>query len=313
MFTSLYTLFTTQNPSLVYLKWILLLGLLLVFIVYYKKTNRQLYTTEAFSQDKPFVLKRDQDTYDPFYAEVYDGINETEKRGQYELKTLIKATQPSNDNSVFLDIGSGTGYLVNELHEAGYQAYGIDQSQAMIDYSKENYPETETKCGNVMDPMSFDNSTFSHILCTYFTIYHMENKSQFFQNCHRWLRPNGYLFLHLVDKSQFDTIMPAGKPTFLRSPQKYAEKRITETTVEFEDLTYTSSYQFGETDRVTLKETFTDHTTTNVRQNERTLYMESLSAILEMGNQAGFILHSKADMTPANGDKHQYLYILERV
>jgi hypothetical protein len=107
--------------------------------------------------------------------------------------------------------------------------------------------------------------------------------------------------------------MPAGKPTFLRSPQKYAEKRVTETTVEFEDLTYTSSYQFGETDRVTLKETFTDHTTTNVRQNERTLYMESLSAILEMGNQAGFILHSKADMTPANGDKHQYLYILERI
>jgi SAM-dependent methyltransferase len=299
---------------MVALKWLLCLGLLLVFMVYYKKDRRAAYAkVEAFSQDKPFVLKRDQEIYDTFYAEVYDEINATEKRGQYELKTLIKATQPSTKNSVFLDIGSGTGYLVNELQEAGYQAYGIDQSQAMVDYAKQAYPETETKCGNAMDPMSFDNCTFSHILCTYFTIYHMEDKTQFFQNCHRWLRPNGYLFLHLVDRNRFDTIMPAGKPTFLRSPQKYADKRITETTVEFDDLTYTSAYHFSETDHVVLKETFTDHTTANVRQNEKTLYMESVSAILEKGNQAGFILHSKMDMTPANGDAYQYLYILERV
>jgi SAM-dependent methyltransferase len=311
MFSFLYTLFATKNPSFVVLKWILLLALLLVCLVYYKKMARaDMPQVEAFTQDKPFVLKRGQDTYDEFYVEVYDRITNTESRGDYELKQLIKATEPSTEQSVFLDIGSGTGYIVHELQEAGFQAYGIDESKCMVDYSQQIYPEVETKCGNAMDSMLFERGIFTHILCTYFTIYHMEDKNKFFQNCRNWLKPNGYLFLHIVDKDRFDTIMPVGKPTFLRSPQKYAETRITETKVEFDELTYTSSYQFGANDQVVLKETFTDHATANIRQNERTLIMEPVQVLLEMGNQAGFVLHSKATVP---GDEYQYLYILERI
>uniref|UniRef100_A0A6C0I4C6 Methyltransferase type 11 domain-containing protein n=1 Tax=viral metagenome TaxID=1070528 RepID=A0A6C0I4C6_9ZZZZ len=311
-------IFTSSNPEIIFLKWLLLLAVCFVAIVFYKqRTTTDL--PEAFSQDKPFVLKRDGECFDNFYAEVYDGLWEREKMGKRELEELIKATEPSKSKSVFLDVGSGTGYMVNELLQAGYRAYGIDQSKAMVEYANATFPNTEMRCDSVLDPMAFENGTFSHILCTHFTIYHMNKKDLFFQNCYNWLKPNGYLLIHLVDRTSFDTIVPAGKPTFLKSPQQYADKRITDTTIDFDNFRYQSSYQFNDDaygrDKVILKETFTDKTSNNVRQNEMTLYMEEEKTVLAMAHSAGFIQKSKMSMSKvvANGDLHQYLYLLERI
>jgi hypothetical protein len=61
-----------------------------------------------------------------------------------------------------------------------------------------------------------------------------------------------------------------------------------------------------------LKETLTDNQTGHVRQNEQTLYMESLSDILDMAASSGFISHGYATMKKCNGDENQFLYIFER-
>lgn len=308
----MWYLFTSKNPTTILVKWLLILAVCLVVVVYYKKTNHS--HTEAFTQDKPFVLKRDSECYDTFYTEIYDGLWKREEVVQKELAEMVKATEPSTRRSVFLDVGSGTGYLVSELTNAGYNAYGIDKSQAMIDYSNKTFPEIEVKCGDVLDPMAYENATFTHILCTHFTIYHLENKKQFFDNCHRWLQPNGYLCLHLVDRNKFDTIIPVGKPTFLRSPQLLSEKRITDTTVEFDDLTYHSTFQCKESSTLVVqKETFTDKKTSHVRQHEKTFYMEDIEAILEIARFAGFIQKSMMTMMDIHGDPYQHLYLLERI
>jgi len=262
--------------------------------------------SEGFTQDAQFMVKRGVHIYDPFYVNMYDQLGLPNKRVPFEID-VINSTLPS-DLSTFLDIGCGTGYLVNQIHTHGHQVIGIDQSPDMIKYAETRYPEIEIMLGDARDPMSFDRATFSHILCTNFTIYQFSDKVAFFRNCYYWLIPNNYLILHLVDKHKFDTIVPDGNPEYL-SPQKFADQRITKTTIDYNGFLYNAAYDFGEDNLVTFTEKFTDKQSAKVRQNEMDLYMEDVNQILKVAKFCGFIVHGKFDYKE---DPHQYLYVLER-
>jgi ubiquinone/menaquinone biosynthesis C-methylase UbiE len=220
-------------------------------------------------------------------------------------------TEPTTRNSVFLDIGSGTGSTVNELKNAGYKAYGVDSSESMVEYAETKYPNLSITCADVKDPMLFEKSTFTHLLCSDFTIYHFQDKKAFFKNCYYWLKGNGYLVLHLVDKNKFSMKkfednsspkMPEFKPT-----------RAMETEATFEDYKYKARCEFvKDSTQVLFKEYFVDKATSHIRENEQTYYMEEINDILDLAKRSGFILHGKVDMRDCNGDKNQYLYVLER-
>jgi len=303
---------TTINPNTLWFGILCILGALLIFIGIRRRLSTDAYS-EGFSQDVPFIIKTDQEIYDDFYVELYDKINQPEKQSQYIIDRVVKMTAPSKDKSVFLDVGSGTGYLMNGLEESGYNVYGIDYSPSMINYAMNKYPHLTIKEGNVKIPMTYDRNTFSHILCTNMTIYHIQDKREFFRNCYYWLKPNGYLILHLVDRDRFDPIVPGGKPPFIESPQKYANTRITDTVIDFLDFQYKASYLFGsENNIVYFKETMTDGATNNVRCNELSLYMENYGDILYMASRSGFIVHGQVNLTECVGDQYQYIFILER-
>lgn len=314
MLSYAYAILNSENPKYMLLQLLFLLAVLYLAMVCYKNLVKPLITQEGFHQEGAYVLKRNMDTYDEFYADVYDEIHDTEDRSKGALLQILNATEPTTANSVFLDVGSGTGYIVEQLREAGYRAYGIDKSKAMVEYSEKKRPNCETKCGDVLDPMSFENSTFTHVLCTHFTIYEIENKNQFFQNCYHWMMPNGYLVIHMAEKSKFDTTMPIDNKANLWKPlQRLYGIRSAETHVNFSDYQYDAAYKFPKSDVAVLTETFTDKATQHIRQNEHTVNMESIDTILEYAKRNGFLVHAKLNMTECGGtDKHQYLYILER-
>ena len=309
------TILKSSNPNLILMKITVILGIILLFIWIHKKTaspheNKQ----EGFTQKEQFVLKQNQDVYDDFYAEVYDGLNDTQNRSQKELVEIIKMTEPTK-NSVFLDVGSGTGYIVHALHDAGYQAYGIEKSQDMIDYAEKINPDASYKNGDVMDSMTFEHSTFTHVICINFTVYLFENKLTFFRNCYYWMKPNGYLILHLVEPNKFNIVSPTQNP-YAGILSNNVNMRKTDKTVEFYDFKYSASYKDRKNDNnskcVTFKETFVDRNTNHVRQNEQTLYMDNIDDILKMASKSGFIFHGKSNMKESKGDEHQYMYIFER-
>ena len=122
--------------------------------------------------------------------------------------------------------------------------------------------------------------------------------------------PGGFLILHLVDRENFDPIIPAAKPIYIVSPQKYTDKRITNSVVKFDKFDYKCNFDLNG-DVATINETFKDKENESVRQNEHKLYMESQKTILSMAKEAGFILHSKVDMIKCQYDS-QYLYILQK-
>ena len=260
--------------------------------------------TEGFTQTERFALKTDGDSYDDFYAKVYDRIHLPADRVNSELTQILKLTG-ADDNSVFLDVGSGTGETLRHLADSGAQCVGIEKSAAMAAQSKEK-TDAPVKVADVLEPMAFERASFTHILCLYQTIYEIANKPAFFTNCRYWLRGGGYLVIHLVEKDRFNTVVPVGTPPLIDNPQKYASQRIVRTEVDFGNYEYVAKYDICDKCS-TFVETFTDGPSRNVRQNERKLFMEREQDILAMAKKCGFSPVGKIVM---ENDEHQAFYIL---
>ena len=267
------------------------------------------------NQKERFLVKYDDQIYDSFYSEVYDTVNKTESRTAYELKKIIQTTQATTDDSMFLDIGCGSGNLVDTLQTLGYDAYGVDKSDAMINYSDKKYPDAIIKQGDVTDPMCYDKGIFTHILCLHFTIYHIEKKHMFFKNCYSWMKPGGYLIVHLVERDKFYKAAPTTHPIF-GAPQIFFEETANDAVINFDNFLYKHSYQISPTEnKAVFTETFTDKATSNIRQQEQTLYMEETKDILSMAAYYGFILQGKIGVkrTESLRDSKRFLDSFPRI
>ena len=264
------------------------------------------------------IVKEDSDVYDRFYANVYDELLFSKVKNDFEVGELKNRTAPSEE-SIVLDVGSGTGHHVSSLIANGFQAIGIDKSSAMIQKAKKTYPNLDFRQADALVASTFSASTFTHITCFYFTIYYMQNKKQFFENCIYWLKPGGYLALHLVDREKFDPILPAGDPFKIISPQSYAKNRITSTVVKFDDFDYKSNFEvFPNDDTAVLGEVFKfkksyDNSSgkKRMRRNEHKFYMPTQKKILNMAKEVGFIVLAEVDMVRCQYSG-QYIYILQK-
>ena len=276
----------------------------MVYLLVYSGT-----TIETFDNDQSFVHKIDQSIYDSFYVDVYDDILFSEFKNEYEIGTILNKTSPTK-RSVILDIGSGTGHHVGELTQKGYNCQGIDLSSAMVAKAQKKYPSSKFIHGDALKSIRFQPNSFTHITCLYFTIYMIKNKRLFFQNCMQWLKPGGYLLLHLVDRDKFDPILPVADVLAYINPQDYTKKRITTTQAVFKNHDYKADFKLNH-NKGTFIETFIHHTNGSVRKHTHHLYMDTQQSILSLAQSTGFILSSQSDMKSV-GYKHQYIYILQK-
>ena len=124
-----------------------------------------------------------------------------------------------------------------------------------------------------------------------------------------WLKAGGYLIIHLVDKEMFDPILPPANPLLLLTPQRYAEKRITTSIVNFDKFKYKSDFVTNPTSsQVKFVEKFENHGKV-FRKHEHTIYMEDENTITDIAISRGFILQGKIDLIKV-GYEYQTLYIL---
>ena len=310
LFNSILAFLFSTKPNHLLLKTVFAL---IVFYFMCSSDEFQL-KREGFTQNENFILKQNEKAYDEFYAPIYEYLYNLHKRTAFETEEIILATQPDQKKSVFLDVGCGTGLRVHQLAKQGYSCYGLDISEDMVNYGLQKYDKLMVKCGDAMNALEYEPSSFTHILCMNFTIYQFQDKKRFFQNCCRWLLPHSYLIIHLVKPSQFNPITHLGRPALLHQPQKYAKERITDTAIDFTDFKYKSHYDFEHVNegKVYHKETFVDGESGHVRQNEYVLYMEDEEEILDLAEKCGFTRKGQFSMAPYDKDEHQNVYILER-
>jgi SAM-dependent methyltransferase len=300
---------TTYSKTSTWGKILIFTVLLMLLIMSFKGLKTEV--REGFEQSDQFLFKTGPDVYDNFYAEIYDYLVFNNLKDEYEVGEIINKTTPSNVSKI-LDIGCGTGHHVAELSSRGLDVIGIDISPSMIDKAKENYPNYNFQVADALNNSIFDPSTFTHILCMYFTIYYIEDKSKFFSNCYNWLMPGGYLIVHLVDRDKFDPILPPGNPLLFVSPQKYAKTRITSTKVKFTDFAYNANFELDEQNNIAkFVEKFKNDKDGKVRKQEHIMYMPDLNDIVDEGQSAGFIINGKIDLLHCQYE-YQYLYVFTK-
>ena len=292
-------------------KILLFVVLLLALVIFFKGLNRK---KEGFEQNKTKDIEflSGSKIYDDFYVDIYDQLVYNKVKDDYEIGEIINKTTPTTE-SIILDIGSGTGHHVASLSQKGYNnVKGIDISNAMVEQSKKNYPNLDFIQGDVINGRQFSSNSFTHILCMYFTIYYMKDKNKFFRNCIDWLMPGGYLVIHLVDRDDFDPILPVAQPLLIISPQRYAKKRITSSQVTFDNFIYDANFQLDTSKNIAIfKEKFKFKNNNKNRNQEHIFYMETEDDILSSAQEAGFIIQGKIDLMKVAYD-YQYLYILTK-
>jgi len=188
---------------------------ILFIIVTFINTNfnfKRIGSYEGFTQDKSFVLKENNDIYDEFYVEIYDLLNNTIKRSICDIEKIMTTTNLNKETAYVLDIGCGTGCLVNEFLKKDIRIKGIDKSKNMIDYAINKYISSSPfvssassiyECSDANDSIIYKRGVFSHILCLYMTIYEIKNKMSFFRNSFYALQPNGFLIVHLIKNNVY--------------------------------------------------------------------------------------------------------------
>jgi len=289
---------------------VLIIVVLLLIVIAITKTGAT--TKEGYETQDTFDFKSGDAVYDDFYATIYDHLVYNNILDDYAIGEFVNNTHPSSE-SIILDIGSGTGNIVSALAQKGLQVTGVDSSEAMVKKAKENYPNYDFEQGDVRNAQLFNHDSFTHILCLYFTLYYMPDKSIFFQNCMRWLMPGGYLVVHIVDREQFDPIIPPANPLVTLTPQRYAPKRITSSKVTFDNFLYQSDFQLDkDSNSAKFVEKFSNKKSGKAfRKQEHTMYMEGEDAILAIIKSTGFIIQGKVDLIKA-GYEYNYLYVLQK-
>lgn len=329
---SLYKAFNSYFKSIT--KWEILVILFIVLLVLCFAKKDFETNIEGFEQKDKYKIYENATIYDSFYADIYDELFLQPNKIEAEVDEILHITE-ANDKikkggkNVFkiMDLGCGPGHHVDQIQSKGISIAGCDNSKAMIQRARDLYPSSKFIEGDFMDPMLFSEESYNVLTCFYFTVYYAKDKRAFFKNCYQWLRPEGYLIIHLVDRNHFDPIVPGGKPLFLVSPQKYAKDRITNSVVKFRSFQYKSDFKApsssktvkeedndktsGEKNVGKFLEKFTDDKTGKVRENHHTYYMPTNREILEIAKEVGFTVTGQVDLVHILNE-YQYLYILRK-
>lgn len=250
--------------------------------------------------------------YDDFYAEVYDMVALDKSKVLFEVKYIKSFIDNDTPGVKILDVGCGTGQHTKYLSE-DHEYVGLDNSNSMLKYAKMN---TNNNCrlvkGDANQLSVVGEKTFSHIACLYFTMYYFKNPDRIFYNFRRWLKKDGILIIHLVDRDLFDPVLNPANPSRINSIQKYADKRITSSIINFKHATYISDFVLKKNNMAEFQEIIRFKDTNVERRQRHLLYMFTNKKYVQLAKQNGFELKEIKSMNHIKYE-HNYLFVFKKV
>jgi len=111
------------------------------------------------------------------------------------LRKLRSLRERSGSGDKLLDVGCGTGFIINLVRDLYTEIHGIDVTQAMLDM-------IDTSSGNIVlhkamaEDMPFDDGYFD-IVTSYAFIHHVFDYQTVLREIYRVLRPGGLVYIDL--------------------------------------------------------------------------------------------------------------------
>ena len=130
--------------------------------------------------------------WENLWLENLDVASVRKSAKQSFLVKIIKAHLPQN--SWVLEGGTGTGYNVLALQEAGYRATGIDYAEQTIARVHSLFPEIDVRVGNIFH-LDFEDHTFDAVFSPGVIEHFWNGYSEIIAESYRVLKPGGFLFI----------------------------------------------------------------------------------------------------------------------
>jgi len=147
------------------------------------------------------------DNFDKVYTRLFELVTNEPAIYRHDI-IKIKETTKLDDKSRVLEAGCGLGRHMEILRELypNISIEGIDRSKSMINKAMIRNPGAELLCTSLTIPEIYKAETLTHVLCLHETINHNTPKeiSNILNNFHKWLIPNGYLVIHILDPTKLD-------------------------------------------------------------------------------------------------------------
>jgi len=270
---------------------------------------------ENFSSRRTKEMRDSPDTiYDDFYSGVYDTLFHSKSKNSFEVqnikKLILNKWKPQKDIRI-LDAGCRTGKHTKLMSEE-YNVTGIDNSDAMLDKAKSRDSKGNYLKGNIKKKLLFDPNTFTHILSFYYAPYYFKDIGKLFQNFYLWLKPQGIVGIHLINKNKFDPLLDKYTSIIpLYNPQKNTRKRETKSVLYFKKFKYISDWNFSNKKKTVFKEHFV-FKNGDIRTHKHSLYMKPLKTIVKQITYNGFHLIEKLNLKGA-GRENEFIYFFKKI
>jgi len=264
------------------------------------------------------IITHNSGIYDKLYSSIYDKIFTDIKKSSLEITVIIEHTIKNIDNPFpkedikFLDAGCGTGITASIIGKI-YPVTCLDKSNDMLQVAKTRQSQgMKLLEGDLKDRSTFEANSFTHILCLYFTMYYFKNIDHIFENFSKWVKPNGFVVIHVVDKKAFDPVSNPSSPFILTDPQSYLDKRKTDSVIVFNNFKYKSNFKLLGKDTALFDETFEYKDERPDRKHRQTFYMYDKAKYVSTAERYGFVLQ-KIEPQVLSGYSHHYLFIFRKI
>lgn len=281
---------------------------------YTRRSVLDLEGIEPFANPGTGVDQRlDERCYDAFYAKVYDPLVQPTARAPLETRVPLEWFKEKGRDAADIrvaDIGCGTGLHVELFARQGVRSVvGYDRSPDMIAEAARRFPEREFIVGDAAVATMAAADQFDLVTMLYFTVYMVPDRTQMLKNIFLWLAPGGVFVCHIVNKLKFDPILEAASPFVGFSVQKYADERVTKSSVTFDEFEYAGDFQLHGS-RAMYEEVF-KFKDGRVRRHEQRVWMPNIDAIVGEITATGFKYAHHVDLT-AIGYEYNYLFFFEK-
>jgi len=97
------------------------------------------------------------------YEEIASDFNETRKKNSWPI--LSELAEAVKDGERILDVGCGNGRLLAALAGKKISYTGLDQSEKLLAFARENYPQGKFEPGNLLELSQFKEINFDRVFC----------------------------------------------------------------------------------------------------------------------------------------------------
>jgi len=138
-------------------------------------------------------------------VEQYNSEPHFRPENQAKVRGVLEGLAASTGGGRLLDVGCGTGFVLNLARDLFKEIHGVDVTPAML-------AKVDTSSGNITlhnqpaESLPFAANTFDAVT-SYAFLHHLEDYTKVLREVHRVLRPGGVLYVDLEPNREFWRLM----------------------------------------------------------------------------------------------------------